>query len=62
VARFLTLSEDAGDLAHGYLEWIARLGEIVAGAGKDPNAALNQRDHAGLLNDQLARKDFGLRT
>jgi hypothetical protein len=52
----LELGEHAGDLTHGDLERIVRLGEIVAGTGQDPNTALDQRDYAGLLNDQLARK------
>jgi len=55
-SRLLRLSEDARGLAHSDFERVARLGENVAGADEDPNAALDQRDDAGLLNDQLARK------
>lgn len=56
--RLLQLGEHASDLTHGDLERVVRLGEVIAGAGKHPNTALDQRDNAGLLDDELVPERY----
>jgi hypothetical protein len=50
------LREGTSDLTHGDLKRVVGVGEIVAGRRDNANAALNQRQNAKLLSDEIARE------